>query len=339
MSTTFEQQKLNKTISYVAHLRYKPEFFPRFPTDGFSCPPEYMGPVMFTNFENNLKLKYETHINRFINVFFDKPDVENVLAEMYKLGGYATPLSTIISLYRFRLRQLQNLFLVDDRDCLSSLFHHPENISDLLNDEFFELYEQHDIRNNELRDIFEGLIEPFTCQIENFVTDENLVDNIFQVDIHFLADAVEKDPQLFLKPAITIAQYIFSRERKPYHISPVSTTVGPGYFPIDTRTLWRIIKQTLFDDLSPTQTLKISNTLAQVTKFKPHQQFESWYNILDLNQPMFKQKSYKFNNIIHINGYNIAVEFVRRNLEAQKSKPDNNASLSDLYIDDVENFR
>ncbi|KAL0223633.1 hypothetical protein P9112_003023 [Eukaryota sp. TZLM1-RC] len=214
LSTAFEEQKLNKTLSYVDHLRYRPEFFPLFPTNGFSRPPGYMAPVMFANFENNLKLNYEKHINRFINVFFNKPDLENVLSERHKLGGYSTPLSTINSLFRFRLRQFKNLFLVDDRDCLSSLFHHPENTSDLLDDEFFDLCEQHDIRNNERRDIFEGLIEPFTCQIENLVTDENLVDNIFPVNIHFLADAVEKDPQLFPKPAIRIAQYISSREKK-----------------------------------------------------------------------------------------------------------------------------
>ncbi|KAL0225694.1 hypothetical protein P9112_013018 [Eukaryota sp. TZLM1-RC] len=336
LSTTFEQQKLNKSLSYVDHLRYRPESFPQFPTDGFSRPPEYMAPVIVANFENNLKLNYEKHINRFINVYFDKVDVENVLAEMHKLGGYSTPLSTIISLDRFRLRQFKNLFLVDDRDCLSPWFHHPENISDLVNDAFFDLCEQHDIRNNELRDIFENLIEPFTCQIENLVTDENLVDNIFPVDIHFLADAVEKDSQIFLKPAITIAQHISSREKKPYHISPVSTTEGPGYFPIDTRTLWRIVKQTMMDDSSSTQILKMVNTLAQITKFKPPQHFDFWSNILDLNQPMFKHQSSKFNNIIHTDGFNIAVEFVRRDLQGQKCKPDNKASISDLYIDDVD---
>ncbi|KAL0226237.1 hypothetical protein P9112_013561 [Eukaryota sp. TZLM1-RC] len=90
------------------------------------------------------------------------------------------------------------------------------------------------------------------------------------------------------------------------------------------------------DDLSSTQTLKMSNTLAQVTKFKPPQQFDFWSNILDLNQPMFKQKSYKFNNIIHTDGLNIAVEFVRRDLQGQKCKPDNKASISDLYIDDID---
>ncbi|KAL0206738.1 hypothetical protein P9112_012449 [Eukaryota sp. TZLM1-RC] len=199
---------------------------------------------------------------------------------MHKLGGYSTPLSTIISLYRFRLRQFKNLCSVDDRDCLRSLFHHPENILDLLSDEFFDLFEQHHIRNNELRDIFEGLIEPFTCQIENLVTNENLSDNIFPVYIHFLADAVEKDPQIFLKPAITIAQYISSREKKPYHISPVSTTVGAGYFPIDTRTIFTIIRQTLMDDLLPDQRLKMVNTQAQITKFKPPEQFDFWFNSL-----------------------------------------------------------
>ncbi|KAL0223640.1 hypothetical protein P9112_003030 [Eukaryota sp. TZLM1-RC] len=256
----------------------------------------------------------ENHLfdNRFINVFFDKPDLENVLSERHKLGGYSTPLSTIISLFRFRLRQFKNLFLVDDRECLSSLFHHPENTSDLLDDEYFDLCEQHDIRNNELRNIFQGLIEPFTCQIENRVTDENFVDNIFPVDIHFLADAVEKDPQLFPKPAIRIAQYISSREKNPYHISPVSTTVGPGYFPIDTRTIWTTIRQTLMDDLLPDQRFKMVNTQAQITKFKPPEQFDFWSNILDLNQPIFKQKSYKFNSIIHTDGFNITVEFVRQ---------------------------
>ncbi|KAL0214610.1 hypothetical protein P9112_006794 [Eukaryota sp. TZLM1-RC] len=196
-----------------------------------------MAPITFANFENNLKLNYEKQINRSINVYFDKLDVENVLAEMHKLGGYSTPLSTIISLYRFKLGQFKNRFLVDETDCLSALFHHPENILDLQNDELSDLCEQPDIRNNEFRDIFEGLIEQFTCQIENLLTDKNLVDNIFSVDVHFLADAVEKDPRIFLKPAITIAQYISSKERKPYHNSPVSTTVGPRYFPTDTRTI------------------------------------------------------------------------------------------------------
>ncbi|KAL0214440.1 hypothetical protein P9112_006624 [Eukaryota sp. TZLM1-RC] len=213
LRTTFERQKLNKTLSYLDHLRHKPEQFSRFPSDGFSRPTESMVPVMFANFENNLKLNYEKHITRFINVYFDKPDVENVLAEMHKLGGYSKPLSTIVSLYRFRLRQFNNLFLVDDRGGLDSLLQYPENISDLLNDEFFDLCEQYDIRIDELRDIFEGLIEPLTCQNENLGSDENLVDNIFPVDIHFLADAVEKDPQIFLKPAITIAQYFSSREK------------------------------------------------------------------------------------------------------------------------------
>ncbi|KAL0223363.1 hypothetical protein P9112_002753 [Eukaryota sp. TZLM1-RC] len=336
LRTTFEQQKLNKALSYLDDSRHKPEQFPQFPTDGFSRRPEYMAPVMFANFENNLKLNYEKQINRFINDYFDKVDVENVLSEMHKLGGYSTPLSTIISLYRFRLRQFKNIFLVDDRDCLSSLFHHPENISELLNDDFFDLCEQHDIRDNERRNIFEGLIEPFTCQIENLVTDENLVGNIISVDIHFPADAVEKDPQLFLKPEITIAQYISSREKKPYHISPVSTTVDPGYLPINTRTIWTIISQTLMDDLLSVEKLKMVNTQAQVHRFKPFEQFDLWSNILDLNQPMFKQRIYKFNNIIHTEGFNIAVEFVRRDLQGQKYKPNNNASISDLCINDVD---
>ncbi|KAL0218583.1 hypothetical protein P9112_004236 [Eukaryota sp. TZLM1-RC] len=90
------------------------------------------------------------------------------------------------------------------------------------------------------------------------------------------------------------------------------------------------------DDLSSTQTLKMSKTLAQITKFKPPEQFDFWSNILDLNQPMFKQKNYEFNNIIHTDGFNIAVEFVRQDLQGQKCKPDNKASISDLYIDDVD---
>ncbi|KAL0207417.1 hypothetical protein P9112_012045 [Eukaryota sp. TZLM1-RC] len=51
---------------------------------------------------------------------------------------------------------------------------------------------------------------------------------------------------------------------------------------------------------------------------------------------MFKQKIYKFNTIIHRGVFNIAVEFVRRNLQGQKCKPDIKASISDLYIDDVD---
>ncbi|KAL0224221.1 hypothetical protein P9112_003611 [Eukaryota sp. TZLM1-RC] len=51
---------------------------------------------------------------------------------------------------------------------------------------------------------------------------------------------------------------------------------------------------------------------------------------------MFKQKSYKFNNIIHTDGFNIAVEFARQDLQGQKCMPDNKTSISDLYIDDVD---
>ncbi|KAL0208564.1 hypothetical protein P9112_011151 [Eukaryota sp. TZLM1-RC] len=49
---------------------------------------------------------------------------------------------------------------------------------------------------------------------------------------------------------------------------------------------------------------------------------------------MFKKKSYKINNIIHTDEFNIAVEFVRQDLQGQKCKPDKKASVSDLYIDD-----
>ncbi|KAL0216753.1 hypothetical protein P9112_008937 [Eukaryota sp. TZLM1-RC] len=86
------------------------------------------------------------------------------------------------------------------------------------------------------------------------------------------------------------------------------------------------------DDLSSTQTLKMSNTLAQITKFKPPEQFDFWSNIVDLNQPMFKQKSYKFNKIIHTDGFNIAVEFVGQNLQGQKY-------IHDLDVDTFQDKR
>ncbi|KAL0226738.1 hypothetical protein P9112_014062 [Eukaryota sp. TZLM1-RC] len=140
-TTSFEHPKFNKTLWYVDHLRYRPEFFPRFAIDGFNRPPKYMAPVLFANFENNLKINYETHVNRFITVFVDKADVENVLAEMHKLGGY-------------RVRSFRNMFLVNDRDNVSSLRLIPENISDLLDDEFLNLCQHHHIRNNERDEIF-----------------------------------------------------------------------------------------------------------------------------------------------------------------------------------------
>ncbi|KAL0218693.1 hypothetical protein P9112_004346 [Eukaryota sp. TZLM1-RC] len=80
----------------------------------------------------------------------------------------------------------------------------------------------------------------------------------------------------------------------------------------------------------------MSNTQAQITKFKPPEQFDFWSMTIDLNQPMFKQKIYKFNNIFHTDGFNIAVEFGARILEGQKCQPHNKASISDLYIDDVD---
>ncbi|KAL0213857.1 hypothetical protein P9112_006041 [Eukaryota sp. TZLM1-RC] len=78
------------------------------------------------------------------------------------------------------------------------------------------------------------------------------------------------------------------------------------------------------------------NMQDQVYRFKPPQQFDFWSNIIDLNQPMFKQKSYEFDNIIHTDGIIIAVEFVRRDLQGQKCKHGKKADISDLYIDDVD---
>ncbi|KAL0214736.1 hypothetical protein P9112_006920 [Eukaryota sp. TZLM1-RC] len=78
------------------------------------------------------------------------------------------------------------------------------------------------------------------------------------------------------------------------------------------------------------------NTQVQVHRFKPPEQLDFWSNIDDLNQPMFQQRFYKFNNIIHKDRFTIAVEFVRRNLQGQKCQPGNKASISDLYIDDVD---
>ncbi|KAL0206867.1 hypothetical protein P9112_012578 [Eukaryota sp. TZLM1-RC] len=90
------------------------------------------------------------------------------------------------------------------------------------------------------------------------------------------------------------------------------------------------------DDLLPKQRLKSVTTQDQVYRFKPPEQLALWSNTDDFNQPMFKQKIYIFNNIIHTDGFNIAVEFVRQDLQGQKCKPDNKARISDLYIDDVD---
>ncbi|KAL0216376.1 hypothetical protein P9112_008560 [Eukaryota sp. TZLM1-RC] len=89
------------------------------------------------------------------------------------------------------------------------------------------------------------------------------------------------------------------------------------------------------DDLLPDQRLKMVITQDQVHRFKPPEQVDFWSNIFDLNQPMFNQKIYKFNNIIHTDAFNNAVEF-RRDLQGQKCKPVNKASISDLYIHDVD---
>ncbi|KAL0223060.1 hypothetical protein P9112_002450 [Eukaryota sp. TZLM1-RC] len=78
------------------------------------------------------------------------------------------------------------------------------------------------------------------------------------------------------------------------------------------------------------------NIQAQVHRFKPPEQFDFWSNILDLNQPMFKHRIYKFNNIIHTDGFNNAMKSVRWDLKGQKCKPDNKASVSDLYIEDID---
>ncbi|KAL0207536.1 hypothetical protein P9112_012164 [Eukaryota sp. TZLM1-RC] len=229
-----------------------------------------MAPVMFVNFENNFKLNYEKHVNRSSMVYFDRTDVERIVSKNAQTGWVRNTI-TYYNFIRFHidLNFHKKMFLVDDRDYLGSLSLVLENISDLLDDEFLNLCQHHDIRNNEREEIFYGLVTPFTCQIENLVMDEGMVDNIFPVDVHLLPHSFEKDFQIFLNPAIRIAQYIANREEKLFHINPIPIILGPGYFPIDMRTIWTTIKQTLMDDLLPKQRLKMVNTQDQIYRFKP----------------------------------------------------------------------
>ncbi|KAL0235187.1 hypothetical protein GEMRC1_001769 [Eukaryota sp. GEM-RC1] len=305
--------------------------FPMFPPQGFSRPPEYIAPVLLCNINNNLKLHFEKHINRFINVYFGKKQSEEEISNLIKeLPREERPdRQQTLTLYRFALRQIKDIFTAESVD----------NFNLLLSNQFcLEKFEEDwkdkaggkGMRPHEQDFLYDAFIYPYV--VEKF----EILQRSPPFELRVLRPftkilELEKKPQLFMPAAITMNRYVKEKEEAAFHWFPAVTTVIPGYFPIDTRTLWSIVRQN-----KKTKDLKLMNNQAEVTKFKPKDQHDFWKMFVNFDLKEFKKKDYVFNNIILSDGQNCSIELVRRDFAGEKrGKDDLQGKIKEVYCKDL----
>ncbi|KAL0217359.1 hypothetical protein RCL1_007940 [Eukaryota sp. TZLM3-RCL] len=121
-----------------------------------------------------------------------------------------------------------------------------------------------------------------------------------------LLEAVHKNPQQFLRPALLLSVEIEELGGSPYVVTPLTTNNVPGFCTIDTRTLVAIINVK-----ANQQERRLMNKYEQVKKFSTEEQLSYWSQFMDMDTKPFRKKYHKFNNIIHTDGISVTLEFCR----------------------------
>ncbi|KAL0220326.1 hypothetical protein RCL1_000180 [Eukaryota sp. TZLM3-RCL] len=90
---------------------------PRFLAEGFARHAEYLSQKMTAQLETNIKTRYSQYIERYVNLFFDKLQIENEISDHFANEGFDV-IKKVNILARFRLRQVKDLFLCHERNLL-----------------------------------------------------------------------------------------------------------------------------------------------------------------------------------------------------------------------------
>ncbi|KAL0219844.1 hypothetical protein P9112_005497 [Eukaryota sp. TZLM1-RC] len=113
----------------------------------------------------------------------------------------------------------------------------------------------------------------------------------------------------------------------------------PGYFPIDTRTLWGIGKTAMGNLDGKPRFKQVQNymCMADIGSLTHNQQNSYWDRWLNTNNKSFTKNGFKFNNYAVTNGISICFQFVREDLAGLTFKPDSNiAKVSVSYFDHLD---
>ncbi|KAL0228562.1 hypothetical protein RCL1_004705 [Eukaryota sp. TZLM3-RCL] len=83
---------------------------PRFPTEGFARNGGYLSQSMTAQLETNIKTRYSQYIERYVNLFFDKLQIENEISDHFANEGNDV-IRKVKTLARFQLRQVKDVVL------------------------------------------------------------------------------------------------------------------------------------------------------------------------------------------------------------------------------------
>ncbi|KAL0208323.1 hypothetical protein P9112_010910 [Eukaryota sp. TZLM1-RC] len=279
---------------------------------------EYMSQYeMWPAFELNIKRNYHLYIKRFINHIMGKKDLEDLMKENWtevlpdslQHVNYMQR-QRFLSFLRFRLKIVKDFMTGGERNELINYLQnfgnsdHPSNVYFL--QEVIKYFD--DSTTDVVFETTNYLIEEgVTLLLEHWLS--IIFPNIIQINegngtenvqVKILQYTLEKYPLHFLKPSFQIIQYLEGIEAKLFNVIPLNMGSKPGYFPIDTRTLWGIGKNAMGN--------------------------------LD-GKPRFKQVQ----NYMLTNGISICFQFVREDLAGLTFKPDSNiAKVSVSYFDHLD---
>ncbi|KAL0220259.1 hypothetical protein RCL1_000114 [Eukaryota sp. TZLM3-RCL] len=289
--------------------------------------------TMLSNLEVNLKVRYGQYVESLINTFFDKIVQEKTLSD------------AIQSVFRFRLRQVKNLFLQLTFQEFSHVVQNIEETINSLNNDLNEAVVR--MRQTRKRGVIDDasvntvitfttikIRELFSSDWPSIIYPSEITED-YQVDT--LLKSVDDWPQFFIKPSIEINNYLESRNSKTYNIIPLVRDNVPGFFEIDTQALWNLVRTTLSKkEINERKKRDDWNTIDDITRFSPEQQNIFWNYFLKFNRP-FKKYGYKFNNCIKTDGFSATIELVREDCVGMQFKPDSSIfSDEDQYFHDYD---
>ncbi|KAL0228347.1 hypothetical protein RCL1_004490 [Eukaryota sp. TZLM3-RCL] len=272
---------------------------------------------MLSNLELNIKVRYGQYVESFINTFFDKIVQEKTLSD------------AIQSVFRFRLRQVKNLFLQLN---FQEFSHVVENIEETINSLNNDLNEAV-VRWRQTRK--RGVIDDAGVNtVITFTTLKIQITEDYQVDT--LLKSVDDWPQFFIKPSIEINNYLESRHSRTYNVIPLVRDNVQGFFEIDTQALWNLVRTTLSKkEINERKKRDDWSTIDDRTRFSPEQQNVFWNYFLKFNRPFKKYD--KFNNCVKTDGFSATIELVREDCVGMQFEPDSSIfSDEDQYFHDYD---
>ncbi|KAL0248555.1 hypothetical protein GEMRC1_003791 [Eukaryota sp. GEM-RC1] len=307
---------------------------PLFPAAHSSRLMAMVGETIKSNLDTNIKMRYAQYIDKFINVYFQKTDQEETMSIKEQ------------SVFRWRLRQVKNVFLEGNRNDIPKTTVEIKQFIQRCNAEILQ-----DDSNRSLNIAKIKLLWATNDYVEGLFRYRYFIDVLFPPSIDIqnangvykekvvksLLKSVREHPQSFIKSAIQINNYLESEGASAYNVIPIVRHVTPGFFEIDTQGLWGILRSTLStQQVNVKKKMSEWNTKVEIEHMSPAEQNQFWSYFFNFNRPFIK-KGYKFNNTIKTDGFSACVELTREDCVGMSFKPDSaKFSSKEEYVQDYD---